>query len=446
MSSVRLRIALLGAGATLAALALPGAATAAPPASSFARGEVVVERGDGVTKVVAVPAGASISRRIAELRRRPGVRSASRNWIVRAASAPLDQGSAGTPGGWTAEQWSFGPKPGGIRAQAAWDRVAAANAPGGLGVTVAVVDSGIAYEDAPGYAASPDFTPARFVPGIDLVDDDGQPLDENGHGTHVAGTIGEQVTLGAPASGPDYLTGIAYNALLMPVRVLDRDGVGTTDDVAAGILWAARNGADLINVSLNLDPAVTGCHQVPAVCTAIRKATRLGALVIGAAGNAPTGAAGTSHALFPAAAPRAFAVAATTEDGCLASYSQYGKHTDLLAPGGGTPRPAAARPICKDDSLPVVQLTYACFPMDCSGAHQQFGIRPDVGTSMSAAHTTGVAALVLASGRLGPDPDPDLLAQWLRCTARPSTPQRFYGVGALDARRAVGPKRGCDTT
>ena len=310
-------------------------------------------------------------------------------------------------------------------------------------MTIAVVDSGIAYRESGGYAASPDFGPARFVPGIDLVDGDDEPLDENGHGTHVAGTIGEQVTIGEPAPGPDYLTGIAYGASLMPVRVLDREGIGSAENVGAGIRWAARNGADVVNVSLNLDPAVTRCRQVPTICAAIRKATRLGALVVGSAGNALSGK-GKGRALFPAAAPHAFAVAATTEDGCLAAYSQFGKRTDLLAPGGGVARPAAARPVCNDDMRPVVQLTYACFPTGCAGAQQRFAIRPDIGTSMSAAHTSAVAALVIASGVAGPDPGPARIARRLQCTARPSTPQRFYGSGVLDAQRAVDPNRTCD--
>jgi serine protease len=318
----------------------------------------------------------------------------------------------------------------------------ALNAPGGFGTTVAVVDTGIASATAPGFALSPDFLGTQFVPGIDLVDDDDQPLDENGHGTHVASTIGEQITVGHPSPVPDYLAGIAYGTSLMPVRVLDEDGIGSTDDVATGISWAANHGADVINVSLNLDPAVNSCREAPTICAAIREADELGALVVGAAGNA-IDAPGRKRSLFPAAAPRAFSVAASTEDGCLAEYSHYGKRTDLVAPGGGSPRPKASRPVCADDAIPILQLTYACFPMDCVRGRETFAIRPDVGTSMSAAHTSAVAALIIASGAVGEEPKPQRVAAQLQCSARPKKPARFYGAGLLDATRAVRAKRKC---
>ncbi|HEY8001420.1 MAG TPA: S8 family serine peptidase [Solirubrobacterales bacterium] len=434
---------LASASCALALVAVPAQASTTAGGPAYRPGEVVVGLAGGGSEVAELPAGTSVAEGIAELRRAPGVRSAAPNWTARAAFTALDQGTSGTPGGWVDDQWSLRGRPGGIRVPGAWDRLLSLGKPGGFGVTVAVVDTGLAYEDAPGYAASPDFFATQFVPGIDLVDDDEQPLDENGHGTHVAGTIGEQVTVGQASPAPDYLTGVAYGASLMPVRVLDQDGVGSTDDVAAGILWAAKNGADVVNLSLNFDPAVTSCRQVPTVCAAIRKADKLGAIVIGSSGNA-LGGAGRKRSLFPAGAPRAFSVAATTENGCLAAYSYYGKRTDLVAPGGGAARPAAARPACTDDAVPILQLTYACFPMECTGGRQRFAIRPDVGTSMSAAHTSGVAALVIASGVAGPDPDPDRVALRLQCTARPATPERFYAAGLLDAQRAVDPARHCD--
>jgi serine protease len=438
MKHLGLRTVVASAGALLALVGAPTASGAA-----YVPDEVIVGLNNGGSTVARLPGGTSVDEGIAELRRAPGVRFATPNWIARASLLPLDQGSSGLPGGWVDDQWSLDGRPGGIRVVSAWDRVLAAGRPGGEGVTVAILDTGVASTPAPGYTASPDFAGTRFAPGIDLVDDDAEPLDENGHGTHTAGTIAEQVTLGQPSPAPDYLTGIAYGATLMPVRVLDADGAGSTDDVAEGIAWAARNGADVINVSLNFSPAVTGCRQVPTVCAAFRKADELGALVVGSSGNA-LGGSGRDRSLYPAAAPKAFSVGATTEDGCLAGYSYYGTRTDLLAPGGGTPRPIAARPSCMNDMTPIVQLTYACFPMDCTGSHREFAIRPDVGTSISAAHTSAVAALIIASGVAGPDPDPARIALRLACTARPQVPVRFYGTGILDAARAVDPARNCD--
>ena len=259
----------------------------------------------------------------------------------------------------------------------AWDRLIAAGATGGGGVTVAVVDSGIAYTEGDALP-EPGLSPTRFVPGIDLVDDDSTPEDENGHGTFVAGTIGEQITIGTPATAPDYLTGIAYGASLMPVRVLDAGGVGSTDDVAAGILWAARNGADVINVSLNFDRAVNRCREVPTVCAAVRQAKRLGALR-GRRGGQPARRTGPRGGAVSRRRPRRARGRGDHEDGCLAAYSYYGRHTDLLAPGGGRRAARGARPARTDDSLPIDQLTYSCFPNDCTAGLQRFAIRPDIG-------------------------------------------------------------------
>jgi serine protease len=441
MHKIGLRSAFACAGATLVLAGVPAPASADP---GFVPGEVVVGLEDGATRVAELPAGTSVGEAIDALEREPAVEFAQPNWIASASLAPLDRGTSGKPGGWEADQWSFLGRPGGIRVGKAWDRAIAAGAPGGAGTTVAVVDTGVAYTDTlGGYLTSPDFDPARFVAGIDLVDDDEIPLDQNGHGTHVAGTIAEQVTIGEPSASDDYLTGIAYGVDLLPVRVLDATGVGSATDVGEGILWAARNGADIINLSLQFDPAVTGCSDVPTVCEATRKAKRRGALVVAAAGNAVSGQ-GERRALYPGAAPGAFAVAATTEHGCLADYSHFHKRTDLLAPGGGKPRAAAAREACVGDSRPVLQLSLDCFPARCSNGFGRFGIRADLGTSMAAAHASGVAALIRASGVSGADPSPARLAERLSCTARSGLPQKFYGPGTLDAKRATDPARRCD--
>ena len=239
------------------------------------------------------------------------------------------------------------------------------------------------------------------------------------------------MTVTAPSPFDDYLTGIAYGATLMPVRVLDRAGAGSAADVGEGILWAARNGADIINVSLQFDAAVTGCAQVPTVCDATREARRSGALVVAAAGNA-LGGKGKRRALYPGAAPGVLAVGATTEHGCLAAYSHFRERTDLLAPGGGAPRPAASHPVCAGDSRPCSSSASTASRV-LSATTTASTIRPDLGTSMSAAHTSGVAALVHASGVSGIDPPAKRLAERLQCTARPGPTKKFYGPGMLDA-------------
>jgi serine protease len=130
------------------------------------------------------------------------------------------------------------------------------------------------------------------------------------------------------------------------------------------------------------------------------------------------------------------AVGATTEHGCLAEYSHFRKRTDLLAPGGGPAREEAGRDECAADHRPILQLSFECFPL-CSERLGRFGIRPDLGTSMAAAHASGVAALVRAVRVIGAQPKPARLARRLICTARTRKPKRFYRPGLLDAAKAV---------
>ena len=433
-------IALGLAGIAAPAQAAPGDETLAP----YVPGEVVVGYEHGGTRVTELPAATPVADAVSELEREPGVRFAVPNYVATAAAIrPLDLGTAQVPGGWALDQWSFLSQPGGIRVRRAWGRLAAAGRPGGAGVTVAIVDTGIAYAPTIQGGAAPDFAANQFVRGIDLVDDDERPLDENGHGTHVAATIGEQITLERPASSDDYLTGLAYGAKLMPVRVLDSHGEGAATDVGAGILWAAKNGADVINVSLQFDPSITSCKQVPTVCAATKRATRRGAIVIAAGGNALAGP-GQPGPLYPGAAPGVFAVGATTENGCLAEYSHFGKGIDMVAPGGGGPRADKIRRECVSDARPILALTLECFPGTCGlGLYGDFGIRADTGTSMASAHASGVAALVIAAGTAGKKPSPRQIARRLRCTGRPLTPRSLYRAGQLDALRAVQPKFRC---
>ncbi|HEX2129293.1 MAG TPA: S8 family serine peptidase [Solirubrobacterales bacterium] len=432
------------AGAGEAGQRTPAPGTEFPATAAYVPGEVVVGRKGGGERVVELASGKPVGEAIDQLERRRRVEYAVPNWIARTALNPLDAGTSLSPGGWVHDQWSFLERPGGIRVRSAWDRLVEARRPGARGTTIAIVDTGVAYAEAPAHERAPDFGRRRFVAPRDFVDGDSQPLDSNGHGTHIAGTIGERVTLGKPATAPDYLTGIAYRARLMPVRVLDETGAGPATTVAAGIRWASRHGADVINLSFQFHDAVSSCDQVPAVCAAVRQAKRRGALVVGAAGNAIAGE-GTGGALFPAAAPGVLGVGATTEHGCLAAYSHYGRGVEIVAPGGGPPASNGLRRACVQDQRAVLQVTYECYPQcgQAGGAGEPFAIRADTGTSMASAHASAVAAMVIQSGAVGRRPTARQVMRRLTCTARSPGARLYYRAGLLDAFRAVRPKVRC---
>ena len=424
------------ASALLAAPA--GAATGISPAREFAPHQVLLKRKHGRERVVRLRPGVGVRRAAAALRRRPGVAYAAPNFIATASAWPDDPGALssppGPPGGWTALQWNFLPwegtptaelpvSPGGIDAVGAWRHLAEAGRPGAGGVVVAVLDTGIAYrDDGRRFRRSPDFSAGQFVPGYDFVGHDRAPLDENGHGTHVAGTIAEQT------NNDVGLTGLAYRAKLMPVRVLDRNGSGRADDIARGIRFAVSHGADVINMSFNF-----GCHKsVPGIDRALRFAYRRGVVVVGSIGNVGS----ETCVAPPATGPRVIGVGGTTEGGCLGSYSLLaGEGVDLVAPGGGPPVPGCP----SVSSRSIYQVTL-------KGRNpRRFGEPATyVGTSMAAAHVSGVAAMVLASGVIPPNASPEgrvnRVLRRLQQTARDiGMPHRFEGAGLIDAGAATEP-------
>ncbi|HEX2266485.1 MAG TPA: S8 family serine peptidase, partial [Solirubrobacterales bacterium] len=311
--------------------------------------------------------------------------------------------------------------PGGINAVDAWRNLIEAGRPGAAGIVVAVLDSGIAYRSFGGrFRRSPDFGPNQFVPGFDFVGRDRFPLDESGHGTHVAGTIAEQTDNGVG------VTGLAYGAKLMPVRVLDRNGFGNALSIAKGIRFATAHGAQVINMSFNF-----GCgKRVPLVDEALREAYARGVITVASAGNLGS----ESCVSPPATGPRVIGVGGSTEGACLGNYSLAGKAIDLVAPGGGIPQSrcpsVAARPIYQVTLRP--------------GSTRTFAIPATyVGTSMAAAHVSGVAALVLAAGKINPALSPKArvgaMTRRLRDTARDlGYPALQQGAGLLDAARATG--------
>lgn len=200
-----------------------------------------------------------------------------------------------------ADQWGVGA----VQASAAWSITR------GAGVTVAVLDTGVDadHEDLAG----------QVVAGVDLTGwkaQAGGTLDPHGHGTHVAGIIA------AADNGVGGL-GVAPEAKIMPVRVLDEDGAGYASDVAEGIIYAVDHGALVINLSLG-GPTASSAQEA-----AIDYAVQKGATVLAAAGNSGIGAPPE----YPAAFPDVIAVAATTPENAVASFSTRGSYVDVAAPG-----------------------------------------------------------------------------------------------------------------
>lgn len=447
----------LAAAALLAAFvaaASPGgpapakaAATGIAPAAQargFAPGRVVVKfDGERSGRAMALPPRVGVREAAAALRGSPGVAYAEPDYIATASTfLPDDTGTIpATPelaGNWTLRQWNFLPwqpdttgtltSPGGIDAVGAWRNLIAAGRPGAKGVTVAVLDTGIAYRNlgkrpeggGARFRRSPDFSAKQFVAGYNFVDDNRLPVDTNGHGTHVAGTIAEETNNGVG------LTGLAYKAKLMPVQVLNSHGRGQASAIAKGIRFATKRGAQVINMSFNF-----GCgKKVPDVDEALRLAAKKGIVLVASVGNL-----GSETCISPPATEGyVVGVGGATEGGCLGSYSLTGEDVDVVAPGGGPPIAGCPSIL----SAPIYQVTLK------SHGSPNFGTPSDyIGTSMAAAHVSGVAAMIIASGVLGNVSQRSLnnrVTQRLKDTARsiglPSTQQ---GAGLIDAAKATEP-------
>lgn len=197
------------------------------------------------------------------------------------------------------QQW--GPQQ--VEAPAAWDVTKGSDQ-----VEVAIVDTGVDYDH-------PDLS-GKVIKGGDFVDNDGDPMDENGHGTHCAGIAAASTNNGVG------IAGMAPNVSIYAVRVLDANGSGSLDAVAEGIIDAADNGSEVISLSLG---APTGAQTLE---EAVQYAADKGSVVVAAAGNS-----GLPTPSYPAYYSDAIAVAATDSNDSKASFSNYGNWVDIAAPG-----------------------------------------------------------------------------------------------------------------
>ncbi len=255
------------------------------------------------------------------------------------------------------EQWNFNDpvNDSDINMPAAWDIEKGDN-----GVVVAILDTGVAYRTGGRYTQATDLVNTSFVQGYDFVNGDKYADDDEGHGTHVCGTVAQSTDNGFG------VTGVAFNCSIMPVKVLDNEGSGSDDQIIEGIIYAADNGADVINMSLS------GPDPSEALEEAVDYAFSKGVVVCASSGNEDRDSVG-----YPAASPNSIAVGATTRSKKRASYSNYGSALDVVAPGGG---PAGR----------ITQETFKITGDPGSG----FKLVSLEGTSMACPHVAGVAALV----------------------------------------------------
>lgn len=381
------------------------------------------------TRLLHFAPGMSMALALDRLRHLRDVAWAVPNYFAHAAGQliPNDEGDGHAPGDWQTLQWNFVGQFG-VHAPEAWANLAADGAPGGSGVTVAVLDTGVAYANRGPFRRSPDFSRYTFVRGYDFVAHDPYPNDRNGHGTFVAGTIAEETNnrLG--------LTGLAYGAHIMPVRVLDSQGEGDAATIAEGVRFAVNHHAQVINLSLEFSGDVTAA-DIPELIEALRYAHRRGVVVVAAAGNE-----GHAAIAYPARAPDVIAVGATTEHGCLANYSNDGTGLTLVAPGGGADADLAGDPNCS----PAAAAGRDIFQMTFIGSSpRKFGLPPGYeGTSMAAPHVAATVALIIASGVLGHRPTPAQITARLRATATKlggGGDEPLYGAGLVNAAAATAP-------
>ena len=390
-------------------------------------------------ELVAVPDNALVTETSSTLMRTGVADQVSLNYEIREKQVrPNDEGYR--------LQWNFDA----INMPLAWQ----INPGGRNDVIVAVVDSGLnttngtfAYPSPLGgtvsirFSTTPDlYADGRIVSPRDFIYNDNSPVDLDGHGTHVAGTIAQQTNNNIGVAG------IAYNVKLMPVKVLPGSwdvvftrgaASGTYAIVASGIRHAADNDAKIINLSLG------GSAPGPVVRDAIQYAVGKGAFVAMAAGNeAEDGNPLGYPAAYGTEISGAMTVGAVNRSLKHATYSSFHPYVEICAPGGELTTSA-------DFEHGVTQITYdpistlsdfdppdllRFFIAGFRPTFDRFAPEPFQGTSMAAPHVSGVAALLYSQGIR----NPAAIEQAIKKFATPiSATKDECGAGLVDPRRAL---------
>lgn len=349
-------------------------------------------------KRIKIPKGRTAEQMVEIFSKNPNVEYAELNNILHAFGVPNDP--------YYSYQWHLdNPAYGGIGMEEAWDLA------DGAGVIVAVIDTGVAHHPT---SNKDDLADTSFVAGYDFINDDDDPTDDHGHGTHVTGTIAQSTN---NARG---VAGVAYACSIMPVKVLDSSGYGTDAGVADGIHFAAVNGAQVINMSLG------GSDESPTLENAVAYAYNNGVTIICASGNG-----GSPYQVsYPAAYDSyCIAVGATTYNEGVAFYSNRGSSLDLTAPGGNIYEDLNGDEYADG----VLQQT---FSVNWFG-RTTWGYYFFQGTSMATPHVVGVAALLISNDVATSPAD---VKEVLELTAEDKgTPgwDPDYGWGIVDAYAAL---------
>ena len=359
LEPVRLVVGLRNPGAAPALAAMFSAANLTPQDAAF--------------DFMIVETTAALAQQVAQqLRAQPQVRYVEQDGRVSAAFTPNDPA-------YNDPSKVYGPQQ--IGASTAWDSTTGAN------VTIAILDTGIDH-------THPEFA-GRITAGWDFAQQDGDPSDDHGHGTHVAGIAGAAIHNGVG------IAGMAGAAQIMPVKVLNASATGWWSDVAAGIRWAADHGAQVINLSLS------GSIGSQALSDAIEYAHGLGVLVVAAAGNESA-----DSPRYPASLNHVLSAGATTASRQRWTLSNFGANLDVMAPG------ATVYSTAWQEATPA-------------------GYRFMNGTSMAAPHVAGLAALLFSLDEtLTPDAITEIIISTSQDMDAPGY-DAYTGAGLVDAAAAA---------